>query len=200
MSEPEPALHGRRIFLPRGRMLGGSSSMNAMMYIRGNRSDYDRWAAELGADGWSYDDVLPYFRRSERNAEIDNAYHGTSGELHVTSKRWLSPHWPRFVESAAALGIEGNDDFNGARQAGAGLIQTTTKGGRRWSAADAFLRPARRRKGLTIATGSTATRIVLDGNRATGVEYARGGRLERARPEREVSLAAGASRPPQRLR
>ncbi len=120
MSEPEPALYGRRIYLPRGRMLGGSSSMNAMMYIRGHRSDYDRWAADDGADGWSYDEVLPYFKRSERNAEIADSYHGTSGELHVTAKRWLSPHCDRFIDSAAALGIERNPDFNGARQDGAG--------------------------------------------------------------------------------
>src|SRR3954447_2574033 len=199
MSEPEPALHGRRISLPRGRMLGGSSSMNAMMYIRGNRSDYDRWAAELGADGWSYDEVLPYFKRSERNAEIDDRYHGTTGELHVTSKRWLSPHWRRFVDSAAALGIERNADFNGAEQDGAGLIQTTSKGGRRWSAADAFLRPVRKRKALRVVTGAVATRIVLDGDRATGVEYVRGGGPERARAEREVILAAGAYGSPQLL-
>jgi choline dehydrogenase len=199
MSEPEPALHGRRVYLPRGRMLGGSSSMNAMLYIRGNRSDYDRWASEDGAAGWSYEEVLPYFKRSEQNAEIADRYHGTSGELHVTSRRWLSPHWPRFVDSAAALGIERNPDFNGARQDGAGLLQTTTKGGRRWSSADAFLRPVRKRKGLRIAPRSTATRIILDGARATGVEYARGGGLERARAEREVILAAGAYGSPQLL-
>jgi choline dehydrogenase-like flavoprotein len=199
MSEPEPALHGRRIYLPRGRMLGGCSSMNAMLYIRGNRSDYDRWASEDGAAGWSYDEVLPYFKRSEQNAEIADRYHGTSGELHVTSRRWLSPHWPRFVDAATAVGIERNPDFNGARQDGAGLLQTTTKGGRRWSAADAFLRPARKRNGLRIARGSTATRIILDGARATGVEYERGGRLERARAEREVILAAGAYGSPQLL-
>ena len=199
MSEPEPALFGRRIYLPRGRMLGGSSSMNAMMYIRGNRSDYDRWAADDGADGWSYDEVLPYFKRSERNAEISDQYHGTSGELCVTSKRWLSPHWERFVDSAAALGIDRNPDFNGARQDGAGLLQTTTKGGRRWSAADAFLRPARKRDALEIATNAVAHRVILDGDRATGVEYARGGKLERARAEREVILAAGAYGSPQLL-
>jgi choline dehydrogenase len=199
MSEPEPALHGRRIYLPRGRMLGGSSSMNAMMYIRGNRSDYDRWAGELGAAGWSYDEVLPYFRRSERNLEIDDRYHGTTGELNVTSKRWLSPHWERFVDAAAAIGIERNGDFNGADQDGAGLVQTTTKGGRRWSAADAFLRPARKRPGLRIVTGAVVRRILLDGERATGVEYARGSAVATARAEREVIVCAGAYGSPQLL-
>jgi choline dehydrogenase len=199
MSEPEPALYGRRIYLPRGRMLGGSSSMNAMMYIRGNRSDYDRWAADDGADGWSYDEVLPYFKRSERNAEIADSYHGTSGELHVTAKRWLSPHWERFVDSAAALGIDRNADFNGARQDGVGVMQTTTKGGRRWSAADAFLRPVRKRDSLEIATNAVAHRILLDGERATGVEYERGGKVERARAEREVIVSAGAYGSPQLL-
>jgi choline dehydrogenase len=199
MSEPEPALYGRRIYLPRGRMLGGSSSMNAMMYIRGNRSDYDRWAAVDGADGWAYDEVLPYFKRSERNAEIADSYHGTSGELHVTAKRWLSPHWERFVDSAAGLGIARNPDFNGAQQDGAGVMQTTTKRGRRWSAADAFLQPARKRDSLEIATNAVAQRIVLDGNRATGVEYERGGKVKRARAEREVIVSAGAYGSPQLL-
>ncbi len=199
MSEPEPALYGRRLYLPRGRMLGGSSSMNAMMYIRGHRSDYDRWAADDGADGWSYDDVLPYFKRSERNAEIADSYHGTSGELHVTAKRWLSPHCDRFIDSATALGIERNPDFNGARQDGAGVMQTTTKGGRRWSAADAFLRPARKRESLQVNAKALAHRVIVENGRATGVEYSRGGRVERANAEREVILAAGAYGSPQLL-
>ena len=198
MSEPEPGLHGRRIYLPRGRMLGGSSSMNAMLYIRGNRSDYDRWAAE-GAAGWSYDDVLPYFKRSERNAELDDHYHGTAGEMHVTSKRWLSPHWERFVDAAATLGIGRNPDFNGAEQDGAGLLQTTTRAGRRWSAADAFLRPAAKRAGLSVRTGAVAHRIALEDGRAIGVDYARAGKLGQARAEREVILAAGAYGSPQLL-
>ncbi|MEX2196605.1 MAG: GMC family oxidoreductase N-terminal domain-containing protein [Thermoleophilaceae bacterium] len=199
MSEPEPGLHHRRLFLPRGRMLGGSSSMNAMLYIRGNRADYDAWEHEFGADGWAYDDVLPAFRRSEHNAEIRDEFHGTGGEMHVTRKRWLSPHWERFVESAVAAGAERNDDFNGARQDGAGLLQTLTKGGRRWSAADGFLRPAAKRESVDVVTGALVRRVLLEGDRAVGVEYERRGRSQAPRAEREVILAAGTYGSPQLL-
>jgi len=199
LSEPEPGLHGRRWYLPRGRMLGGSSSMNTMLYVRGNRTDYDGWASEHGATGWSYDEVLPYFKRSEDNAEIRDSYHGVGGELHVTRKRWLSPHWEPFVESAVATGIERNDDCNGARQDGATLLQTTTKGGRRFSAADAFLKPARKRENLEVVTGAHARRVLLDGDRAVGVEYDYGGTTHTARAEREVIVSAGAYASPQLL-
>jgi choline dehydrogenase-like flavoprotein len=199
MSEPEPGLHGRRWYLPRGRMLGGSSSMNTMLYVRGNRADYDGWASDHGATGWSYDDVLPYFKRSEDNAEIHDHYHGVGGELHVTSKRWLSPHWEPWVESAVAAGLERNEDCNGARQDGAGLLQTTTKRGRRMSAADAFLRPARKRENLDVATKAHALRVVLEGGRAVGVEYEQGGKRKTARAEREVIVSAGAYGSPQLL-
>jgi choline dehydrogenase len=199
LSEPEPALHGRRLYLPRGRMLGGSSSMNAMLYIRGNRADYDRWAAEHDATGWAYDDVLELFKRSERNGELSDQYHGTSGELRVTGKRWLSPHWEKFVESAIATGAERNDDFNGARQDGVGLLQTTTSGGRRWSAADAFLAPVRRRENLDIVTGALAHRITLSGERAVAIEYSRRGKPETAHAEREIVICAGAYGSPQLL-
>src|SRR2546421_5423082 len=173
--------------------------MNAMLYVRGNRADYDGWARDFGAHGWSYQEVLPYFKRHEANAEIRDEFHGTSGELHVTQKRWLSPHWRKFIDAARGIGIDENLDYNGAVQDGASLFQTTTKGGRRWSAADAFLRPARRRQSLRIVTGALARRIVLDGDRARGVEYERAGKLERADAEREVILAAGAYASPQLL-
>jgi choline dehydrogenase-like flavoprotein len=199
MSEPEPGLYGRRWYLPRGRMLGGSSSMNTMLYVRGNRADYDAWASELGATGWSYDEVLPYFKRSEDNAEIRDQYHGVGGELHVTHKRWLSPHWEPFVEAAVAAGLDRNHDCNGARQDGAGLLQTTTKRGRRMSAADAFLRPARKRENLQVATKAHALRVVLEGGRAVGVEYEQGATRRTARVEREVVLSAGAYGSPQLL-
>jgi choline dehydrogenase len=199
LSEPEPGLYGRRWYLPRGRMLGGSSSMNAMLYVRGNRTDYDGWVSEHGATGWSYEDVLPLFKRSEDNAEIHDEYHGVGGELHVTRRRWLSPHWESFVEAAVAAGLERNDDCNGARQDGVGLIQTTTKGGRRLSAADAFLRPIRKRDNLEVATKAQALRVVLEGGRAVGVEYHRGGRRQTARAEREVIVSAGAYGSPQLL-
>jgi choline dehydrogenase len=195
LSEPEPGLHGRRWFLPRGRMLGGSSSMNAMLYVRGNRADFDSWAA----DGWSYDEVLPLFKRSEANAELSDSFHGTQGEMHITSKRWLSKHWEPFVDSAVAAGIERNPDVNGARQDGAGLLQTTTKGGRRFSAADAFLRPAKGRDELELVTGALVTRVLLEGGRAVGVEYERGGGSHTVRAGREVIVAAGAYGSPQLL-
>jgi choline dehydrogenase len=199
MSEPEPGLNGRRWYLPRGRMLGGSSSMNTMLYVRGNRADYDGWAAEHGATGWSYDEVLPYFKRSEDNAELHDDYHAAGGELHVTYKRWLSRHWEPFVESAVAAGIERNPDCNGERQDGAGLLQTTTKGGRRMSAADAFLRPARKRDNLEVVANAHVRRIVVEGGRAVGVEYEKGGSRHTARIEREVVLSAGAYGSPQIL-
>jgi choline dehydrogenase-like flavoprotein len=200
ISEPEPGLFGRRIYLPRGRMLGGSSAMNALMYVRGNRADYDEWAAD-GASGWSYGEVLPYFKRSERNAEFTNdPYHGVDGELHVTTKRWTSPHWEPFLDSAAGAGVKRIADCNGAQQDGGTLIQITTHRGRRWSAANAFLpRAVRKRPSLTIATGAHAHKLTIEQGRATGVQYRSGGRLETARAGREVILAAGAYASPQLL-
>ncbi len=199
MSEPEPGLFGRRLFIPRGKMLGGTSSMNAMMYVRGNRADYDRWASEYGASGWSYEDVLPYFKRHEANAEIRDQFHGTTGELHVTQKRWLSPHWERFIAAARAIGIERNDDYNGASQDGASLFQTTTKGGRRWSAADTFLRPALKRDNLKLVSKALVHRILISQGRAVGVEYERGGKRESPLAGREVVVSAGAYGSPQLL-
>ncbi len=199
MSEPEPGLFGRRIFLPRGKVVGGSSSMNAMLYVRGNRSDYDRWESELGASGWGYDSVLPHFKRHEHNAQHTDGYHGVGGELHVTERRWLSPHWHSFIEAAGALGIEHNPDYNGARQDGASLFQTTTKNGRRWSAADAFLRPALKRPGVELVSKALVRRVVLSGGRAVGVEYDHHGKRETAHAEREVLLCAGSYASPQLL-
>ncbi len=198
LSEPEPALFGRRLFLPRGRMLGGSSSMNAMMYVRGNRADYDGWARD-GATGWSYDEVLPSFKRSEDNAEFHDSYHGVGGEQHVTSKRWLSTHWEPFLESAAAVGIPRIADCNGPQQDGGVLVQTTTRRRRRWSAADAFLAPARKRPGLTIVPRAHVRRIVIEGSRAVAAEYEQNGKRQTARAEREVILSAGAYGSPQLL-
>jgi choline dehydrogenase len=191
LSEPEPALFGRRLYLPRGRMLGGSSSMNVMMYVRGNRADFDGWA-QAGAKGWSYDEVLPYFKRSEDNADFHDQYHGVGGELHVTSKRWLSRHWGPLLESAAEAGVPRIADCNGAEQDGGVLVQTTIHRGRRWSAADAFLTPARKRPNLTVETKAHACRILIENGRATGVEYAQNDERRTARAEREVILAAGA--------
>lgn len=199
MSEPEPALFGRRLFLPRGKVIGGSSSMNAMLYARGNRSDYDRWESELGATGWSYDAVLPHFKRHERNAEHRDAYHGLSGELHVTERRWLSHSWEPFVAAAETAGIPFNPDYNGASQDGASLFQTTTHAGRRWSAADAFLRPALKGENLKLVSKALVRRIVIERGRATAVEYERRGKRQTARAQREVILSAGTYASPQLL-
>ncbi|HZU59406.1 MAG TPA: GMC family oxidoreductase N-terminal domain-containing protein, partial [Solirubrobacteraceae bacterium] len=199
MSEPEPALFGRRLYHPRGRMIGGSSSMNVMLYVRGNRADYDRWASEYGATGWGYDQVLPHFKRHEANADLHDDYHGTSGELHVGHERWLSPHWEKFIAAAQAAGLDRNPDYNGASQDGASLWQVTVKGGRRWSAADAFLRPALKRENLQLATKALVRRVVLEGTRAVGVEYEHGGRVQTARADREVVVCAGAYGSPQLL-
>ncbi|HEX8065828.1 MAG TPA: FAD-dependent oxidoreductase [Thermoleophilaceae bacterium] len=195
LSEPEPGLHGRRWYLPRGRMIGGSSSMNAMFYVRGHRSDFDRWVEDFGATGWGYDDVLPLFRRSERNEDFHDEFHGTSGELNVTRRRWLSSYWRPFVDAAAAAGIERVDDYNGARMDGASLVQITTRRGRRHSAADAFLKPVRRRENLTVETGAHVRRILVENGRAVGVDHAKG----TARAAREVIVAAGAYGSPQLL-
>jgi choline dehydrogenase-like flavoprotein len=198
LSEPEPALFGRRIYLPRGRMLGGSSGMNAMMYVRGNRADYDGWA-EGGATGWGYDDVLPYFKRSEGNAEFGEPFHGQGGEMSVTSKRWLSSHWEPFLDAAAVAGVRRIADCNAEIQEGGALIQTTTQGGRRQTSADAFLRPARRRSNLTVHSGCHVMRVRLEGSRAVGVDYAQGGEIQTAQAHREVILSAGAYGSPQLL-
>ncbi|MGE5617496.1 MAG: GMC family oxidoreductase [Candidatus Woesearchaeota archaeon] len=199
MSEPEPGLFGRRLYLPRGKMIGGSSSMNAMLYVRGNRADYDAWESEFGASGWRYDQVLPYFKRHEANAELSDDYHGTAGELQVTRRRWLSPHWQKFIDAAGAIGIDENPDYNGGSQDGASLFQTTTRGGRRWSAADAFLRPALKRDHLELVSKALVHRVVLQNGRAVGVDYEHGGSRATARAEREVVVCAGAYGSPQLL-
>jgi choline dehydrogenase len=198
-SEPEPGLFGRRVYMPRGKTLGGCSSLNALIYMRGTREDYDGWARDHGATGWSYDEVLPYFIRSENNADIQDEFHGTEGPLHVTTRRWTSPHAQAFIDSAVAAGIARNLDFNGATQAGAGMFQTTAKDGHRCSTADAFLRPAIERGNVEVLTGATARRVVFDGPLAVGVEYEHDGVLHTVVADREVILSAGAYNTPQLL-
>jgi choline dehydrogenase len=192
-SDPEPGLGGRRAYLPRGRMLGGSSSMNAMIYIRGNAADYDGWAA-AGAEGWSYRDVLPYFKRSEDNERGADDYHGVGGPLHVSDSRSMSPMVDAWVEAAVRAGHGLNADFNGAAQTGFGRYQLTQHNGLRWSTADAFLRPALKRRNLTVITDALAHRVVFDGERATGVEISTGDsrEVQGLRADREVVLSAGA--------
>jgi choline dehydrogenase-like flavoprotein len=198
-TEPQPGLGGRRLFWPRGKLLGGSSSINAMIYVRGGSCDYDEWAELTGDPSWSYEHVLPLFRRAEDNARGADRFHGVGGPLRVEDPR--SPHtWSRAaVESAVAAGYPRNDDFNGAAQEGAGLYQLTQRRGRRWSAADAYLHPAAGRPNLTVRTGALTTRVLVSGGRATGVEYRSGGQTRTAHAAAEVVLAGGAVNSPQLL-
>jgi choline dehydrogenase len=196
-TEEQPRLNGRRLFWPRGKVLGGSSSINAMMYIRGNRLDYDGWR-DAGNEGWSYDDLLPYFRRSENQGRGASAYHSVRGPLHVSDLRTANPVSRAFVEAGIEIGLEANDDFNGERQDGVGLYQVTQKNGRRHSTAAAFLVPALRRSNLTVVTHAHATRVLFQRGRASGVEFVREGKAERA-AAREVILSGGAVNSPQLL-
>ncbi len=195
---PQRALKERRLYWPRGKVLGGCSAINAMVYIRGQAQDYDRWR-QLGNAGWAYGDVLPFFRRAERNMRLADAWHGSEGPLYVSDQRYTNPLSHIFVEAAQEAGIPLNPDFNGAHQYGCGLYQVTQHRGARWSAASAYLRPAMRRRNLTVATGALATRLRLEKGRALGVEYARRGRLAAATAEREVLLAGGAINSPHLL-
>ncbi|MYV37408.1 choline dehydrogenase [Streptomyces sp. SID1328] len=197
-SEPEPGIGARRTYLPRGRVFGGSSSMNAMIYIRGARADYDGWAAG-GAVGWSYADVLPYFRRAEDNERGEDEFHGTGGPLTVSDGRSGHPLATAFVDAAVQAGYKTNDDFNGERQLGVGRYQLTQRGGMRCSAAVAYLHPALRRPNLTVLSSARAHRVVTEGGRAVGMEVERGGTVEVVRAEREVILSAGAYESPKLL-
>jgi choline dehydrogenase-like flavoprotein len=197
-TEPQAGLNGRRGYQPRGRTLGGSSSINAMIYMRGHRGDYDDWAA-LGNPGWSYDDVLPLFRRSEDQARGADHYHGAGGEMTVSDLASPVAASRAFVESAIHAGLPANDDFNGATQEGAGLYQVTQRRGRRCSAAVAFLNPVIDRQNLTVLTGRQATRIFFDGRRAAGVEVEGPGGKARIEARAEVILSAGVFGSPQLL-
>lgn len=198
MTEPQPCMNGRRLYWPRGKMLGGSSSMNAMIYIRGNRADYDHWAA-MGCEGWGYEAVLPYFKKSEHQERLTSAYHGVGGLLNVADQRCPNPMSEMFIEAGMLLGYPKNDDFNGGDQIGVGLYQVTQKRGKRHSAAAAFLKPVLRRPNLTVETHAHVTRILFEGTRAIGVEFIQRGHKKRVRAKREVLLAGGAVNSPQLL-
>ncbi|MEA2168845.1 MAG: choline dehydrogenase [Solirubrobacteraceae bacterium] len=197
-TEPEPALGGRRAYLPRAKMLGGCSSMNAMVYIRGNRADYDEWA-ENGAEGWGFDDVLPYFKKSEGNERGADQFHGDEGPLPVKESRSMNPVADAFVEAAAQAGHEKNPDFNGARQEGFGRYQTTQDNGMRASTAVRYLHPNTDRENLTVITDAMALRILFEGDRASGVEVDRAGTVEEIGAAKEVILSAGSYQSPQLL-
>jgi len=196
---PQKQLGGRRADWPRMKGLGGCSSMNAMIYIRGNRADYDEWRDAYGAKGWGYDDVLPYFVKSEGNTRLGGPLHGTDGPLRVEDRRFSHELSHAFVESAVGAGFKPTDDFNGAEQEGAGLYQVTCKKGRRWSVADAYIHPNRNRPNFTVRTDAFVQRIEMDGHRATGVTYRRGGVSETVVADAEVVLSAGAIGSPQIL-
>ena len=192
-------LHGRRAYWPRMKALGGCSAMNAMIYIRGNRADYDAWRDEYGATGWSYDDVLPYFVKAEGNTRLGAPFHGHDGPLHVEDRRYTHELSDLFVESAVSSGLKPTDDFNGAEQEGAGRYQVTCRKGRRWSTYEAYLRPAAERPNLQVVTGAFATRVEFRGERAVGVTYRQAGREVTVEAAREVLLCGGAVNSPHLL-
>ena len=197
-SEPEPNLNGRRIEAMRGKVLGGSSSINVMAYTRGNRGDYDRWA-QKGALGWSYADVLPYFKRGETWEHGANPWRGGSGPIGTEFAKTTDPAYDAWIEAAKVAGLPVTDDYNGAQQEGFGRSQYTIRNGYRSSAASAYLKPARRRRNLRVVTRAHSTRVLLEGARATGVEYVRGRDVVRVEASREVILSGGTFNTPQLL-
>ncbi|MDB5603654.1 MAG: glucose-methanol-choline oxidoreductase [Bradyrhizobium sp.] len=196
---PQAGLNGRIGYQPRGKGLGGSSAINAMVYIRGHKSDYDQWAS-LGNTGWSYADVLPYFKRSEDNSELDGEYHGKGGPLHVTGLRSDNPVRDIYLQAAREAQFRIRDDFNGDEQEGLGTYQVTQKNGERWSAARGYIHPhMATRANLRVETNAYATRTLFEGKRAVGVEYRQGKETRQIRARREVILSSGAFQTPQLL-
>ncbi|MEL6843873.1 MAG: GMC family oxidoreductase N-terminal domain-containing protein, partial [Bacteroidota bacterium] len=195
---PQTDMDGRVMAQPRGKVLGGCSSTNAMAYIRGNKLDYEEWA-ELGNPGWDFESVLPYFTRSEDNAQFDDRYHGKNGPLYVGHTSFRSPYAEAFREAAIKSGVEANDDFNGEQQEGVGYFQYTIKNGKRWSTAAAFLKPIMSRPNLKVITKAQTTRILLENKRAIGVEYQQNGQRKTLHCSGEVLLSAGAFGSPQVL-
>ena len=197
-TEPVPGLDGRRISWPRGKVLGGSSSINGLIYIRGQRQDFDYWR-QLGNVGWSYDDVLPYFRRAENQERGADDFHGKGGPLDISDLRARHELHDAFVAGCQDAGFRFNPDFNGAEQEGVGNYQLTVRKMRRCSAAVGYLRPAMKRPNLTVETRAFAHRVLFDGKRAIGLEYEQNGAVRRIRAVREVLLAGGSLLSPQLL-
>jgi choline dehydrogenase len=197
-TEPEPELGGRQVFQPRGKVLGGSSSINGLLYVRGQHEDYDRWR-QHGNSGWGYDDVLPYFKKAENQQRGADDFHGVGGPQPVSDLGHPDPLSAAFIDAAAETGLPVNPDFNGASQEGAGFFQTTTRGGRRASTAVAYLRPAKSRSNLQVETAALAQRILFEGRRARAVEYRQGGVLRTARARKEILVSGGAYNSPQLL-
>jgi choline dehydrogenase len=197
-TEPQPQCHGRNVMAPRGKTLGGSSSINGLIYIRGQAEDFDHWR-QLGNAGWSHEDVLPYFRKSEDNERGADDLHGAGGPLGVSDVRDRHPLAQAFIEAAVQCGYPKNDDFNGATQEGAGFYQNTMRSGVRSSTAAAYLKPARKRGNLHVVSEALTTRVTFDGRKATGVEYVVGSEKRSAQAAGEVLVAGGAFNSPQLL-
>ncbi len=197
-AEPEPALGGRALATPRGKVIGGSSSINGMVYVRGHARDFDTWA-EMGAAGWAYADVLPYFMRMETAHGGEDGWRGIDGPLHVTRGQRRNPLYKAFVEAGEQAGFGRTEDYNGYRQEGFGPMEMTVWKGRRWSAANAYLRPALKRANVALSTRTLVRRILFEGRRAVGVEVERGGQIEVIRARREVILAASSINSPKLL-
>jgi choline dehydrogenase len=197
-TEPEPGLNGRSVFQPRGKVLGGSSSINGLLYVRGQHEDYDRWR-QYGNSGWGFDDVLPYFKKAENQTRGPDDFHGVGGPLPVSELSHADTLSAAFIAAAVESGLPENSDFNGASQEGAGFYQTTTRYGRRASAAVAYLRPAKGRHNLKVETSALAQRILFDGRRAVAVTYRKAGEARTARARKEILVCGGAFNSPQLL-
>ncbi len=197
-TEPEPELNGRQIVQPRGKVLGGSSSINGLIYVRGQQQDFDVWR-QLGCTGWSFDDCLPYFIRAEDHEHGGNDWHGEGGPLAVSEARDKHPLVDAFIEAGESVGLPFNPDFNGENQEGIGYFQNTMRNGWRWSTAKGYLRPARSRANLKIVTEALATRVLFEGKCANGIEYRQGDETRTALARREVILSGGAINSPQLL-
>jgi len=197
-SEPDPFMDGRRMYCPRGRVIGGSSSINGMCYIRGHARDYDSWA-QMGLSGWSYSEILPYFRKAETRDLGADDYHGGEGPLHVSRGHTPQPLFKAWVEAGKQAGYPVTADLNGYQQEGLGPMDMTTYRGRRWSAAKAYLRPAMKRGNVDVATRALTLRVLFEGKKAVGVEYSQGGAVKQARAAKEVILSGGSINSPQIL-
>lgn len=197
-TETQPHLNGRKLYWPRGKVLGGSSSINAMIYTRCSRHDYDHWRA-LGNEGWSFSEMLPYFKKAENQERGASEFHSIGGPLNVADLRYINPLSRIFVDACIELGLSYNSDFNGPEQEGVGFFQVTQKQGKRHSAADAYLKPALKRSNLTVKTHAHATRVLSERSRAVGIAYTHEGRPNEARASREVILCGGAINSPQLL-
>jgi choline dehydrogenase len=198
MTEPDPGIANRQLQWPRGKVLGGSSALNGLLYVRGQPEDYDRWV-ELGNPGWAYEELLPYFKKSEDNSRGADAYHAIGGPQKVSDLRLRRPIAEHFIQAATEIGIPLNEDYNGSQQEGVGYFQQTAYNGIRWSTAKSFLRPARGRANLSVVTRAQVTSVVFDGKRVTGVNYRRGHEQNTANASAEVILSAGAINSPQIL-